>query len=59
MSAKTVNIKKLADRDNDGKADAKYGVRFPQPAHGRYRFIATFAGDANTGARSTLLRFRV
>jgi Calx-beta domain-containing protein len=50
VASKTVTVRKLGDRDHDGKQDAAYGASFPRPATGRYRFSAKFAGDGNTAA---------
>jgi len=59
IGTKTVSVRKLADRDHDGKTDATYGVGFPQPAKGRYRFIAIFAGDTNTAGGNKRMQFRL
>jgi hypothetical protein len=59
VATKTVTVRKLGDRDHDGKQDAAYGASFPQPAKGRYRFKAKFAGDGNTAARAKQKRFQV
>jgi hypothetical protein len=59
IAAKTVDVRKLGDRDHDGTRDGAYGAAFPKPSRGRYRFTATFAGDANTAARTRSIRFRL
>jgi hypothetical protein len=59
IAAKTVDVRKLGDRDHDGARDGAYGAAFPKPSRGRYRFTATFAGDANTAARTRSIRFRL
>jgi hypothetical protein len=59
LATKSVSVRKLGDRDHDGKTDAAYGTAFPQPAKGRYRFTATFTGDANTAGRNKRMRFRL
>ena len=59
VKMKVVTVKKLADRDSDGLADAQYGARFPRPKHGRYRFTVSFAGDSNTAATNKVLRFKL
>jgi hypothetical protein len=54
-----VHVKKLADRDGDGLLDAKYAASFPRPRHGRYRFVASFGGDANTAAAGRAVKFKL
>ena len=45
VSTRTVIVRKLSDRDADGKVDASYRVAFPRPAKGSYRLRASFAGS--------------
>lgn len=59
VGTKKVTVKKIADRDHDGLLDATYGARFPKPRHGRYRFTASFGGDANTAATSKAVKFKL
>ena len=59
VKTKIVTVKKLTDRDGDGLIDAQYGARFPRPRHGRYRFTASFGGDANTAATDKAMTFKL
>jgi len=47
LATKTVGVASPGDRDSDGTPDAKYRAGFPRPKHGKYRFRATFAGNAS------------
>lgn len=57
ISSKSVSVKKLLDRDSDGKTDAKYTGSFYRPTKGRYRFTAQFAGDGDTLAKTKKVTF--
>jgi hypothetical protein len=46
VTAKTVNVKGLKDRNGDGIVDGAYLASFPRPARGSYRFVANYAGSA-------------
>jgi hypothetical protein len=59
LAAKTVSVRKIGDRDHDGKKDGGYAASFPRPAKGRYRFAATFAGDANTAPKTKKVIFKL
>jgi hypothetical protein len=59
VGTKTVTVRKLADRDHDGLVDATYGARFPRPRSGRYRFSASFGGDATTAATNKAVKFKL
>ena len=45
VSTRTAMVRKLSDRDADGKVDASYRVAFPRPTKGSYRLRASFAGS--------------
>jgi hypothetical protein len=59
VRTKTVSVKKLADRDNDGLPDATYGASFPRPRHGRYRSTASFGGDTDTAPTGKVVKFKL
>jgi hypothetical protein len=46
VSAKTVAVTKLGDRDHDTKPDAAYKATFKRPTKGKYKLTSTFAGSA-------------
>jgi chitinase len=46
LSARTVAVSRLGDRDADGRADGLYRAAFPRPAKGSYRLRASFAGSS-------------
>ena len=48
ITAKTVRIRHLGDRDHDGKPDGSYAVTFPRPhAKGTYKVVVRFKGTAD------------
>jgi hypothetical protein len=60
VAKKTVTVRKLGDRDGDGKKDAQYRAVFGRGGrHGGFRFTARFAGDTNTNGTSKSARFRL
>jgi hypothetical protein len=60
VASKTVGVRKFADRDGDGKTDARYSAGFARAGrHGSFRFTVRFAGDANTRPCSAKVRFRL
>ena len=48
ITAKTVRIRHLGDRDHDGKPDGSYAVTFPRPhAKGTYKVVVRFKGTSD------------
>jgi hypothetical protein len=47
LSARTVKVGKLGDRDTDGRADGLYRAAFPRPSKGTYQLRASFAGSSS------------
>jgi hypothetical protein len=47
LATKSVGVTSLGDRDSDTTPDAGYRAGFPRPKHGKYRFRATFVGNAS------------
>jgi len=47
MTAKTVTVGTIADRNGDGLPEAAYAAKFNRPARGSYKFVSAFAGDAD------------
>lgn len=59
-STKTVTVKKLADRDKDGKKDAAYAASFAKPtAKGTYKVLARFLGNLTLRPSSRYLTFKI
>jgi hypothetical protein len=59
VAAKTVTVVNLADRNGDGIIDAAYAASFRRGEHGRYRFVAHYAGNATTRACAASIRFKL
>jgi hypothetical protein len=58
VAARTVTVKRLRDRDGDGKTDGAYAATFLRPrAGGGYRFVARFAGSAGYTSSTKSKRF--
>jgi Calx-beta domain len=47
MTAKTVTVGTIADRNGDGLPEAAYAAKFKRPARCSYKFVSAFAGDAD------------
>ena len=48
VTAKTVRIRHLGDRDHDGKPDGSYAVSFARPhAKGTYKVVVRFKGTSD------------
>lgn len=60
VSARTVTVNGLGDRDIDALADAAYKAGFKRPAgHGRYMIKVTFAGTLDLEPSTASRRFRL
>jgi chitinase len=60
VAAKTVTVKKLLDRDGDGKVDGKYVASFTRPvAGGTYKLVATFKGGPSFKPSTRSKRFKL
>jgi hypothetical protein len=57
VSSKTVAVKRLMDRDGDGKSDGQYVASFTRPAKGSYRFTVVFAGTSQLKKSTKKLNF--
>jgi chitinase len=58
VAAKTVSVKRLGDRDGDGKTDGKYVASFTRPAAGgSFKLVAHFAGTPSHKPSTTSKRF--
>jgi hypothetical protein len=60
VTAKTVSIKGIKDRDGDGRNDGSYAASFSRPAAGgTYKVVAQFKGTATYAPSSRSTRFRL
>jgi len=60
VTAKTVSIKGIKDRDGDGKNDGSYTASFSRPSGGgTYKIVANFKGTATYAPSSRSKRFRL
>jgi hypothetical protein len=59
VSAETVTVKSLGDRDGDGTPDAAYAAPFARPTAGSYRFVARYAGTASYAPCKKALSFKL
>ncbi|HET9671520.1 MAG TPA: Calx-beta domain-containing protein [Actinomycetota bacterium] len=60
IAAKTVAVKRLRDRDGDGKTDGKYTASFARPAAGgTYKLVARFRGSPTYEPCTRSKRFRL
>jgi hypothetical protein len=59
VTAKTVFVKSILDRNGDGVPEGTYVASFPRPAHGRYRMDALFAGNATDRACAASRSFKL
>jgi hypothetical protein len=60
VTAKTLDVKRLRDRDGDGRTDGRYTTAFTRPtAGGVYRLVARFAGTPSHQPSTKSKQFRL
>jgi Calx-beta domain len=59
LSVKIVAVKRIKDRDGDGKPDGRYRASFNRPESARYKLRARFAGSATQLPAKRRLLFRL